>query len=65
VSTFQQIQSRLIWSSRTPNTNEYLMGGQAVTLVGRLGQVNKMVKFSHIKGGIHFLALRKVCNIMS
>jgi hypothetical protein len=41
VLTFQQIQPRLIWNSGTPNTNEYLIGGQAVTLVGRFGQVKR------------------------
>ena len=41
------------------------MGGQAVTPASRFDQVNKTTKFSHIKGRIHFLALHKMCNIMS
>ena len=35
--------------------------GQAATPVGSFGQVEKTTKFSHIKGLICFLALRKVC----
>jgi len=43
------------------DTNKNLMRGQAATLVGSFGQVDKTVKFSRIKGRICFLALCKVC----
>ena len=58
---FQRVQPRLIWSPRTPDTNENLRRDQAATPVGSFGEVDKTVKFSHIKGIICFLALRKVC----
>jgi len=61
VLAFQRVRFRLIWSLGTPDTNENLRRGQAATLVGSFGQVNKTVKFNRIKGRIYFLALRKVC----
>jgi len=61
VLAFQRVQPHLIWSLETPDTNENLRRGQAATLIGSFGQVNKTVKFSRIKGRICFLALRKVC----
>jgi len=61
VLAFQQVRPRLIWSHRTPDTNENLRRGQAATPVGSFGEVDKMVKFSRIKGRICFLALHKAC----
>ena len=50
-----------MWSSITPDADKNFRRGQAVTPVGRFGQVDRIAKFSHIKGRICFLALHKVC----
>jgi len=45
--------------------NKNLREVRAVTPADRFSQVNKIAKFSHIKGENVFLALGKVCNILS
>jgi hypothetical protein len=51
--TFQRVRPSSIWSSRALDIGKHLRGCRVVTPAGRFGQVNKMVKFNHVKNIIY------------
>jgi hypothetical protein len=65
VLAFQKIQPHLIWSPITLDMNKIMKKGWAVIPTDWFSQVDKMTKFSHIKGKLFFSPFYKVCNVMS